>query len=73
MELTIKEIIDALSDDQKQLAYYCCGYAVETGKSPRRSKQYRELVKPMDDLSKRFIDAVIDEAINEGKKGAVIL
>ena len=63
-DLTVSDIFEKLTDEQKKWAYYCIGTAVE-GKSPRRFKKYRELMESVDDISKKVINELIDKALEE--------
>ena len=70
MEMTISEIVDTLTEEQKRQLYYLVGSALEDRKDPRgRKTEYRDLVKPLEEIQKKCVDSLIDEALKESKKG----
>ena len=66
-ELTVAEIFETLTEDQKQALYYILGYYIEKGKSPRRLVKYYWLVAPLDDNQKLMVEFLIDEVMKDNK------
>lgn len=64
-EMTVQDIFNTLSEDEKQDVYYIVGWAIEHGgESARALQDYKNLKKSLDDGQMKMVERLIDIAGN---------